>query len=290
MKTGQSSRPASGLATSRPLLGGERAAPFRRREQPCRGLTLLELLVVLAVIGLVGGLLLPAVQIAREAARRVECQSNLHQLGLALHAYHAAHRSFPPGGIEPRPIWKRGRQYAWSAMILPYLQHSRLADQIDFARPFDDEKNRQAAAAVIDVYLCPTTPRSEPRHEGRGACDYGGIYGERITGPNRPPKGVMLYDRVVRFRDILDGTARTLLVAEDSTFPDGQWINGRNVFDQAFAINQAPRFENDIRSLHPQGAFGLFCDGSTQFLSDTIDLHVLAAVCTRAGREAVSRP
>ena len=74
---------------------------------------------------------------------------------------------------------------------------------------------------------------------------------------------------------------------EDSEFGDGQWINGRNVMDQAFGINAAPDFENDIRSEHPGGANGLLADGSARFLREQMDLKVLAALCTRAGHEVI---
>jgi prepilin-type N-terminal cleavage/methylation domain-containing protein/prepilin-type processing-associated H-X9-DG protein len=252
-----------------------------------RGFTLVELLVVIAIMAVVVGLLLAAVQAAREAARRSQCSNNLRQIGIALHNYHANHRCFPPGGIEPRPLWPQGRQFAWSAYLLPFIEQEPLSGQIDFSVPFDDPANDAPAAVVLPIYLCPSTPRDSPRHRGRGACDYGGIYGERITSPNEPPKGVMLYDRSIRIRDILDGTSTTLAISEDADFPDGQWINGRNVFDQAFPINRAPAFENDIRSLHPGGANGLFSDGSAVFLSESMDLQTLAAICTRAGHEVV---
>ncbi|MBW3598461.1 MAG: DUF1559 domain-containing protein [Planctomycetes bacterium] len=253
-----------------------------------RGLTLVELLVVIAIIGLLAAVLLPAVQAAREAARRAQCLNNLHQIGVALHAYHDVHRRFPPGGIEPRPIWPQGRQFAWSAFLLPMLEQESLSEQIDFNKAFDDPANADAAAIVISGYLCPSTPRDSPLHQGRGGCDYGGIYGERITSPNNPPKGIMLYDEALGFADVLDGASTTLIVSEDANFPDGQWINGRNIFDQSFAINQAPKFENDIRSRHPGGANGLFCDGSARFLSETMPLEILAAICTRAGQEVVT--
>ena len=81
--------------------------------------------------------------------------------------------------------------------------------------------------------------------------------------------------------------SNTLIVSEDSNSPDAQWINGRNIFDQAFPINQAPAIENDIRSEHPQGANGVFCDGSVRFLNETIANEILAAICTRALGEVV---
>ncbi len=251
------------------------------------GFTLVEMLVVLAVLGILAALLMVSVQSARESARRAGCLNNLRQLGIALHSYHGFHSTFPPGAIEPRPVWRNGRQFAWSALLLPHLEHEMVAEAIDFGRPFDDPVNERAAATVIPIYLCPSTPRSSPLQQGRGGCDYGGIYGERIVSPNDPPKGTMLFDRALRIRDIRDSLGTTLMISEDSSFPDGQWINGRNVFDQAFGINQAPAFENDIRSRHPGGANGLFCDSSVRFLNEDMNLNVLAAICTRAGGEVV---
>ncbi len=256
------------------------------------GFTLVELLVVITIIGILIGLLLPAVQSAREAARRASCLNNLRQIGLALHQYHETHGCFPPGGIEPRPAWPDGRQFAWSAFILPFVEQRALHEQIDFGLSFDDPANAEAAAHVLQVYICPTVPRSSKLIEDRGVCDYGGIYGERISGPNNPPKGTMLYDQAVCIAEIRDGTSNTLIVSEDGGWHDGQWINGRNVFDQAYAINWEPPFtymnENEIRSDHPGGANGLLGDGSARFLAESMELDTLAAICTRNLGEVLS--
>lgn len=261
------------------------------RAAVCRspGFTLIELLVVIAILAVLIGLLLPAVQKVREAANQTTCRNNLRQIGLALHHYHDAYATFPAGGIEWRPPTDpTRRQLAWSAFLLPYLEQDNLYRQLDLTQAFDAPANTQGAATVLRVYLCPSTKRSSFVVDGRGACDYGGIYGERITGPNQPPKGVMLYDRPIAIAMIPDGTAFTLIVSEDSGWRDGQWINGRNIFDQAFAINNREPNENDIRSEHPGGAHGLFCDGSVRFLHETLNLRTLAGLCTRAGREILS--
>lgn len=253
-----------------------------------RGFTLIELLVVVAIVGVLIALLLPAVQAAREAARHVSCCNNLRQIGIALHAYHEVHESFPPGGIERRSArYPQGRQLAWSVFLLPHLEQRSLYETLDLSRAFDAPENAQAAARVIPTYLCPSVPRASNLVQGRGACDYGGIYGERITGPNFPPKGTMIYKRAISISEICDGTAHTLIVSEDSAWHDGQWINALNVFDQAFPINRAPPFENDIRSNHPGGANGLFSDGSVRFLNENMELSTLAAICTRNGGEVV---
>ena len=257
--------------------------------QPARAaFTLVELLVVLAVVGILIGLLLPAVQGVRESARRMQCQNNLHQIGLALHNYHAAFRRFPPGGIEVRPEVPDGKQLAWSAFVLPFLEQSATYARVNFDYAFDDPVNAEAASKPIGTYLCPSTSRISVLHRGRAATDYGGIYGERIVSRNDPPRGVLIHDKAIRFRDITDGTTRTLMVAEDAGFPDGQWINAWNLFDQAFPINHAPAFENDIRSMHPYGANGLFADGAVLFLEESIDMELLAAICTRNGNELIS--
>jgi prepilin-type N-terminal cleavage/methylation domain-containing protein/prepilin-type processing-associated H-X9-DG protein len=257
------------------------------RERAGRGFTLVELLVVLAILVVLLGLLLPAVQAVREAARRMQCQNHLRQIGIALHNYHAAFQAFPPGGIEVRPEVPRGKQLAWSAFVLPFLEQSATYVQVNFDYAFDHPVNAEAAAIPIETYRCPSTPRFTPLQRGRGATDYGGIYGERIVSTNQPPRGVMVHDKAIRFRDITDGTVRTLMVSEDADFPDGQWINAWNLFDQAFPINRAPKFENDIRSFHPQGANGLFADGSVSFLNESIELELLASLCTRNGDEQI---
>lgn len=273
------------LCTALPLRGLMVPSDIRPRRSRDVGFTLIELLVVIAIIGTLVGLLLPAVQAAREAMRRASCQNNLHQVGLGLHNYHAAFGKFPPGAIEVRPEVAGGKQYAWSAFILPQMEQSALASRIDFHLPFDAPENLDAAAEIVPAYVCPTTPRPEPLINGMGVSDYGGIYGERIVSTNNPPRGMMIHDRALGFRDILDGSSNTVIIAEDAEFPDGQWINGRNLFDQAFGINQAPVFENDMRSFHPGGVMVLMSDGAARFLTEQLDLELLAAICTRNGRE-----
>lgn len=252
--------------------------------------TLVELLVVIAIIGVLIAIAMPAIQSVRESARRIGCAKNLHQIGIALQSYHATHQKFPVGGTE----WRSGgdlsrRQLAWSAFLLPELDQGIIYDQLDLNTPFDSDANATAAATIIPVFVCPSGLRGRQTVQGRGPCDYGGIYGERISGPNQPPKGTMLNDVAIALRDVRDGSSNTLIIAEDTGWRDGQWINGRNIFDQAFAINQAPPFENDIRSEHPGGANAVLCDGSIRFLADDTSLDVLAAICTRAGGETISQ-
>lgn len=250
---------------------------------------MIELLVVISIIGVLVALTMPALSAAREAARRSQCLSNLRQIGLAMHAYHEQWRYFPPGCVEYRTKAKPlNRQLAWSVAILPQIEQKNLYQSLNLYGAFDAASNTSAAATVLKAFVCPTAVRPEPRSQGRGRSDYGGMFGERITSPNNPPKGTMLHDKCVSLTMISDGASRTILIAEDSINPDGQWINGLNVFDQAFAINKGPKFENDMRSLHAGGAQCAMADGSARFLKETIDVRVLAALCTRAGREPIS--
>ena len=267
-----------------------------RRKRACAGFTLIELLVVIAIVAMLISLLLPAIQAARQASLRTACASNLRQIGVGMHNYHNTYRTFPPGGIEFRSVAKpAGRQIAWSALLLPFVEEQAVSDMLDLRTAFDSAENAAGAAVVLPIYLCPAAVRSSMLVEGRGSCDYGGIYGERLgwpgrpaaQRPNNPPKGPMIYDRAFSIRTIPDGTSRTLIVAEDTQWLDGQWINGRNIFDQAFAINSAPAIENDIRSRHPGGANVLVADGAVRFLPEDLSLPVLAAICTRAKGEAV---
>jgi prepilin-type N-terminal cleavage/methylation domain-containing protein/prepilin-type processing-associated H-X9-DG protein len=278
---------------------------WQRGRRPAEfGVTLIELLVVVAIIGVLVALLLPAVQTARESARRSQCQNNLHQIGVALHNYHDAYRSFPIGCIEKRTRRKpAARQLAWSASLLPYLEQTALWEQTDFDAAYDSVENAAAAATIVPVFLCPSTARLARGREGslvsnpgpaggadrlRAAIDYGGIYGAQPVLPT--DNGVLLYDRAVTLSDVTDGAAYTLAVAEDTGrgwadygSMDGEWINGENIFDVSGKVNAEQN--NDIWSNHPGGAMVLWCDGSATFLSSGTDEAVVVAACTRGGQE-----
>ena len=256
------------------------------------GMTLVELLVVTAIVAALVALLLPAVQSAREAARRTSCANNLRHIGCALHGHLLVKRKFPVGCLE----WKAGtggtmRCLAWCAYILPWLEQQAVADRLDLGKPYDDPVNAAAAAAVMPVFICPSANRTGQLLAGMGRTDYGGITGERIRSPNDPEKGAMVHDRGFAEREITDGLTKTLFVGECGAGPwdDGQWINGRNIFDQAYAINW-PAGEDELRSRHPQGALGLAGDGSVHFISETVSNRILASACTRARAETAETP
>ena len=248
-----------------------------------QGMTLVELLVVMTIIGILVALLLPAVQSAREAGRKAACKNNLRQVGIALHAYHDAFGTLPTGCLE----WNQ-RQYAWSALLLPFLEQQNLYLQIDFSTRFDAPVNAAAARTRLQVYECPTGPQ---RTLPRGRTDYGGLYGERMVD-FLPDDGLFVHEVSFAFHHIRDGLSQTMAVAEDVGGPDSEWINGRNVFVQSGGINDPKAWagDNEIRSLHPTGAMTLFADARVVFLSDSLDKLVLGQMITRSKGEVIQWP
>lgn len=216
-----------------------RKSPNRRRKQGT-GFTLVELLVVIAIIGILIALLLPAVQAAREAARRTECTNNLKQLALATHNYHDTYKVLPMNN-KPRPQpWYDGygaNGFSWIAMSLPFFEQGSLYDQLDFKVSLADSDNSNNRALVqepIEALLCPTDPTPGVRDdlamwwawpgagkgvEGRGPAAvtcYSGFQGDGYD--NTPPNGLFerQSDQAVKFGDILDGTSNVLAIGERS--------------------------------------------------------------------------
>ncbi|MBI3463618.1 MAG: DUF1559 domain-containing protein [Planctomycetes bacterium] len=147
--------------------------PFRPRQRPFRSalpaasnnfqsrqrhaLTVMELLVVLSIIGILCALVLPAVQQAREAARQVQCKYNLHQIGVALHAYQAAAGTLPPGWIIETPVRPESLSgWGWLAMALPQMEQGPLFNSINFSHHVGNDSNLTARLTVVEAFLCPT--------------------------------------------------------------------------------------------------------------------------------------
>lgn len=183
--------------------------------------TLVELLVVIAIIGIMVGLLLPAVQAAREAARRMSCTNNMKQMILAVHNYESATKRLPPSWTRPA---KTGDGWSTQARILPYIENVALASAIDFAAGYGqaritvDGERIKVSSFRVPVYLCPSDVLDAPRTDDNGdPYHYPLSYGYN-AGPwlvfnpnnNNPGPGSFKAGKESRFRDVLDGLSNTL--------------------------------------------------------------------------------
>ncbi|MFH1302859.1 MAG: DUF1559 domain-containing protein [Planctomycetota bacterium] len=221
------------------------------------GFTLIELLVVIAIIAILIALLLPAVQQAREAARRSQCKNNLKQIGLALHNYHGSNRTFPSGVIRvgTKPNWRN--LLGWGTMLLPYMDQAALYNQINVNQAWmtgggsASNLNEPAAKTGLPVFVCPSDAgklinanswkvvdpnTSTTSTEGVGKSNYVGLRGSRRlsdfgTGTSaRLRQGILgIWNQSVLIKDITDGTSTTLVVGERHTkgSKNGSiWIGG----------------------------------------------------------------
>ncbi|MFH1267616.1 MAG: DUF1559 domain-containing protein, partial [Planctomycetota bacterium] len=270
------SGPCSGCGktiTVPPLAG---AAPFAPPVRPSRRSTPIVLIVLLVLAGMVFcsgipiALLLPAIQSAREAARRSQCVNNLKQIGLAMHNYHDAYKCFPPAYI---PDENGQPMHSWRVLILPYLECGTLYDQYDFDEPWDSPANLALADSMPGVYGCP----SDPASYGPAETGYAMIVGPKALsdGPTATP-----------MREITDGTSNTILVVEASGCGIN-WLEPRDLDLDEFGLQINGAGAGGIHSYHPGGVNVLISDGSVRFLSETIDTRTLEALITKAGGEVV---
>ncbi|MCI0704048.1 MAG: DUF1559 domain-containing protein [Planctomycetia bacterium] len=289
------------------------------------GYTLVEVLVVIAIIAILAGLLIPAVQKVRASAARLRCQNNLKQLGLALHNYHTASEKLPAG----LSLTADGGKYpylGWLAPVLPYIEQDPLWQQVHSAFATDPnptsfyghEPHEQLLATPVRVFNCPADSRLPGPLQAfgreRAFTSYLGVQG--IDQNQRD--GVLYPDSRVRLTDITDGTSGTLLIGErppSADFRYGWWYRGWGQNKEGSAemllgvreLNtsqpscpfgeskfSAGRFDNQCDmfhfwSPHTGGANFAFADGSVRFLAYSAD-DIMPALATRAGGEAVTLP
>lgn len=234
------------------------------------GFTLVELLVVIAIIGVLVALLLPAVQAARESARRMQCQNNLKQMGLAFHNHESAKGGFPPRRFSS----PRHGYTGWGLFILPYMEQTPLFDKYDFKYDFYDPKNQPVTETNLKVYICPSAPHipkiiaAGPATEGsansnksgnfqvQGSMDYlvpNGMttpttgWGTQFMSPGNAAQslldsstafgssGISYVTR--RLAEISDGTSNTLLVNETAGWPQN-WKGRTRAFPDKAPSNR----------------------------------------------------
>ena len=292
-----------------------------------KGFTLIELLVVIAIIAILIALLLPAVQQAREAARRTQCKNNLKQIGLALHNYHDTYNCLPPGWISvnltnhrpnPNPdAASRIRSgWSWAVMLLPMMDEGPLFDKLDLRVNVSDVANDQNAKQnlkVLAAFRCPSDPSEDTwtlNNVDLPTANYVASFG---TGEMEPCEnvgdgytcrgnGMFFHNSSIRFRDVRDGLSNTFMVGERKTDDPKGWhttwvgiLDGQDPNKKFARIlahaghrpNDPSSHFEDFSSQHAGGAQFLFGDGRVRFITESINLDVFKALATRRGNETV---
>lgn len=294
----------------------------RTRNMPL-AFTLVEVLVILAIVVTLFGLTCSAVMRAREAARRAACRNNLRQIGIALGAYESTHTRLPTGvsyanGVHPHPFM------SWLTRILPFVGQEGLWERtlgaFEMRRRFKRVPPHIGFTTLMALYTCPNDGRVSTRGGVNGVtCGFTSYLG--VEGIDLVRKdGLLFLDSQVRSLDIRDGLSNTLIVGErpPSALGDmGWWYAGEgqrregsgdmllgvqevNIYPLARACSSGPytftagQLDNNCDafhfwSLHPGGAHFLFADGSVRFLAYSAN-PIMPALATRAGGEVVSVP
>jgi prepilin-type N-terminal cleavage/methylation domain-containing protein/prepilin-type processing-associated H-X9-DG protein len=195
--------------------------------------TLLELLVVVAIIGILISLLLAGLMGVREGARRAGCANNLMQIGVALRNYQSAQAALPPGTIEPKgPVYSvpQGNHLGWMVQILPYLEQRSAYDRIDFSVGVYDKKNAAVRAMSFDLFVCPSycSPIAFVGGDRSASLScYAGCHNDVEAPIDENNNGVLFLDSRIRDEDITDGLRHTILIGEKlGSQWDLGWMSG----------------------------------------------------------------
>ena len=236
----------------------------RRHPRRNRGFTLIELLVVIAIIGVLIALLLPAVQAAREAARRMQSTNHVKQIVLALHNYHDVYGSFPPAIVTSdtgQPL------YSGRVLLLPFMEQSALYDQFDKTQAWDSPANSAISQTTILTFTDPSGGTQTP-----GRTDY--LF---VTGRGTIFEG----DRATKISEVTDGLSNTVIIVEVRN-SGVNWAEPRDLaIEQPMALPAGN---------HPGGNVVGLGDGSVRFLSKTVSQSDVRGAATMAGGEVVRLP
>jgi prepilin-type processing-associated H-X9-DG protein len=276
---------------------------------------------VIAIIGILIALLLPAIQAAREAARRCSCLNNMTQLGLAIHSYEFHNETLPPGVTNPMgPIRNeaQGVHTSWIVQILPYIEENVLYRRYDHSAGAYGHANAELRAAGIAPLACPSE-REEMLTSDEGAGEptiahssYAGCHHDVEAPIDADNHGLLFLNSKIRFNEIDDGSSKTILLGEKFVDPAGGlgWVSGtRETLRNTSMIEQwRPRFQaapvspedgpkkepeslfvGGFGSYHPGGVNIGFADGSARFVSETLDKDVLRRLGNRADGE-ITKP
>ncbi|WP_406697342.1 DUF1559 domain-containing protein [Singulisphaera sp. Ch08] len=241
--------------------------------RPSRGFTLIELLVVIAIIAVLIALLLPAVQSAREAARRLQCTNNLKQIGLAVHNYHDIHGVIPKGGygggMGVPALWNTAtaqsrRMASWGTVILPQMEQAPLYNSFNTGFWYLEPPNYTTSRTLLSTFLCPSNPAGSPmKPNGDNITsqpqycrnDYAGNWGERALrcfpatscqnnysdqgDQSGAGRGVIMFGSEINVNlvSVTDGSTNTIVIGEAPEALHGLWAGHKNFLDQSAPIN-----------------------------------------------------
>ena len=280
------------------------------------GFTLVELLVVIAIIGLLAGLLLPAVQMAREAARGTQCKNNMKQLSLAILSYESAHGVIPGAADYDDSRTLGYDSWIWGVAILPFMEQSKLYDALNLELPPGLAPNRTLLATELNTFRCP----SEVAPRKINIQDPNDFKALKLTvenyGYNFDIDGFGdEHDVPLKLSEVIDGLSNTVLLGEGtySTLLDVPANFGKVIAapsslcaaigfhgwsDTYLAYHEIATFEIaepgtadailSSSSYHPGGVHCAFFDGSVRFLSESTETEILEAISTLQGHEVVS--
>jgi len=221
----------------------------------------------IATTGVLVGLMLPAVNQAREAARRAQSTNNLKQIGLAMHNYHEAYKQFPPA-VQPDQPKSR---LSWRVHILPFIGEAELYDQFKLDEPWDSEHNRKLVDRMPGLYVSPDSPE---------IADAGMTRYQRPRGEGLP----MSVEGRLRISDLTDGTVHTIMAVESPVEQAVVWTQPDDL--EVDMDNPIGTLANALSN----GFNAAFYDGSVHFISNSVDNQVLKKILTHAGGEPVNFP